>query len=154
MEKSVNFHYNSYATIQMWWNDTDVPDDIINLGNGLYFVSLESITVAPREDPILLNLTISASGYEDKQFETYLGMDPDTLEKEIQQDGDDFPFLIIAIISTVGVIGAIIITGGILRKRKLTKEIFYQKFNFFFLNFERDYITYSFCFFFLNKKKE
>ncbi|MFX1313945.1 MAG: nitrous oxide reductase family maturation protein NosD [Promethearchaeota archaeon] len=111
------------ATIQVWWNGTDVSSDVINLGNGLYFVSLESITVAPGEDPILLSMIISADGYEDKYFETYLAVDPDTLEKGVGQDGDEFPslILIIVLISAAGGIGATIITVGILRKRKPAK---------------------------------
>ena len=113
------------ATIQMWWNGTDVSDDVINLGNGLYFVSLEPITVAPGEDPILLMMVISASGYEDKHFETYLSVDPDTLEKGVDKDGEEFPLtiVIIAIVSTVGGIGATLITIGIFRKSKPTKEV-------------------------------
>ncbi len=114
------------AKIQMWWNGINVSNDVQNLGDGLYFVSLEPITVESGEDPILLSMNISVAGYEDKHFETYLAVDPETLKKEVGQGGAESPFLIliIAIISTVGVIGAIIITGGILRKRKLTKEIF------------------------------
>ncbi|NVM34301.1 MAG: right-handed parallel beta-helix repeat-containing protein [Candidatus Lokiarchaeota archaeon] len=113
------------TTIQMWWDGVDVSAEVKNLGNGYYFISLEPITVAPGEDPILLKMAISASGYEDKQFETYLAVDPETLEKGVEQDGDEFPFmiLIIAIVSTAGGIGAAIITIGILRKRKPTTEV-------------------------------
>ena len=67
------------ATFQIEWNSTDVSSNVINLGNGFFYASLEPITVAPGEDPILLNMTISANGYQDKYFETYLAVDPDTL---------------------------------------------------------------------------
>ena len=48
-----------------------------------------------------------------------------TVIKVLERDGDEFPFLIliIAIISTAGGIGATIITIGILRKRRPTKEV-------------------------------
>ena len=48
-----------------------------------------------------------------------------TVIKVLEKDGDEFPFLIliIAIVSTAGGIGAAIITIGILRKRKPTKEV-------------------------------
>ena len=65
-----------FATIQIWWNGTDVSSDIINLGSGFYFISLEPITINLGESSILLNLTISASGYSDKYFETYLAIHP------------------------------------------------------------------------------
>jgi len=69
-------------SFQIWWNGTIVPsENITELGNGLYDVSLEPITVAPDEDPILLNMTISDSGYEEKYFETYIGVDPEVVIK-------------------------------------------------------------------------
>ncbi|MFX1478044.1 MAG: nitrous oxide reductase family maturation protein NosD [Promethearchaeota archaeon] len=117
-------HEINFATIQMWWDETEVSDAVVNLGNGLYFISLEPKTVALGEDPILLKMTISASGYEDKQFETYLVVDPDTLEKEIRKGAEGIPFVIIliAIISTTAGIGVATATAVLLRKRKrLTK---------------------------------
>ena len=112
------------ATIQMWWNGNDVSDSVINLGNGLYFVSLEPITVVPGEDPILLKMIISASGYEDKQFETYLAVDPDTLEKGVGNGVEGVPLvtIIIAIISTVAGIAVATATIVLLRKRKRASE--------------------------------
>ncbi|MFX1323121.1 MAG: ABC transporter substrate-binding protein [Promethearchaeota archaeon] len=71
-----------FATIEMWWDGVEVSSKVQNLGSGIYFVSLDPITVAPGEDPILLNMTISADGYHDKYFETYLAVDPDVLDKE------------------------------------------------------------------------
>ncbi len=71
----------SSANIQMWWNETDVSTSVQNLGNGLYFVSLEPITVAPGEDPILLKIIVSADGYPNKYFETTIAVDPESLNK-------------------------------------------------------------------------
>jgi len=68
----------------MWWNGTGIPINEINpLGGGLYFVSLIPITVAPTEDPILLNMTISASGYQVKYFELYVAVDPELIDKSM-----------------------------------------------------------------------
>ena len=108
----------SLATIQMWWNDTDASSEVKNLGNGLYLVSLEPITVAPGEDPILLKMVISASGYEEKDFETYLAVDPDTLNKG--KPAEEFPLAlaIIVISSIAGGIGVAVMTILILRRRK------------------------------------
>jgi parallel beta-helix repeat protein len=109
------------ASIQMWWNGIDVTADVINLGNGLYFVSLEPITVASGEDPILLNMIISADGYEDKHFETYLAVDPDTLSKNGGTIPEEFPLAII-IISTLGGIGVAGVSLYLLHRRKRTKN--------------------------------
>ncbi len=114
-----------FATIQIWWNGNDVSDDVVNLGNGLYFVSLEPKTVAPGEDPILLKMIISASGYEDKLFETYLAVDPETLEKEVGKGAEGVPLvtIIIAIISTVSGISVAAAAVVLLRKRKRASEV-------------------------------
>ncbi|MFX1479263.1 MAG: hypothetical protein ACFFCI_14105 [Promethearchaeota archaeon] len=114
-----------FASIQMWWNSIDVSTDVINLGNGFYFISLEPITVASEEDPILLNMIISADGYEDKHFETYLAVDPDTLSKGGGTITKEFPLtmVIIIIISVVGGIAVIGVALVILRKRKGASEI-------------------------------
>lgn len=109
----------NFASIQMWWNETDVSTDIQNFGNGLYFISLEPITVAPGEDPILLNITITALGYEEKMFETYIAVDPDTLQKS---SGVPFDELSLPIILTVSVLSSGAIVGVIVlfwqRRRK------------------------------------
>jgi len=71
----------SNALVQIWWNGTEVnSNNIETLGNGFYLVTLSSITVYPWEAPILLRMAISASGYEDKNFETLLAVDPNTLK--------------------------------------------------------------------------
>jgi len=110
-----------FATIQLWWNGSDASPDIENRGNGLYFISLEPITVAPGDDPILLNLIISANGYQNKLFETYLAVDPDALEKEIGPgpEGDPLVITIIVISSVAGGIGIAGVIVIFLRRRKL-----------------------------------
>ena len=110
------------ATIQMWWNDVDVSDNVINLGNGFYFVSLDPITVAPGKDPILLNMTISALGYEDKLFETYLAVDPLALRKDDFTAVGGFP--IYAIIIGVGVVAlSIYVLWNWSKKKRISKAL-------------------------------
>lgn len=75
------------ATIQMWWDGTDFSFLVQNLGSGLYFFSLEPITVAPEEDPILLSMTISADGYEDLYYDTYIAVDPIVIQKYGEENG-------------------------------------------------------------------
>jgi len=98
------------AIFQLWWNGTDVSSAVQNHGNGYYFVSLEPITVALGEDPIILNMTISASGYEVLYYETFIAIDPDTLS-----GGNDPQIFGYNIITLVGV--ACVITLLILKKR-------------------------------------
>ena len=69
------------ATINAWWNDMDISTDTQNHGGGYYLISLDPIFVVPGENPILLNMTISADGYEDKYFETYLAATELTTKK-------------------------------------------------------------------------
>ncbi|MFX1315404.1 MAG: FG-GAP-like repeat-containing protein, partial [Promethearchaeota archaeon] len=115
-------HGIDFASIQIWWNETEVSGDVQNLGNGLYFISLEPITVSPGEDPILLKMTIIASGYEEKNFETYIAVDPDTLQKGEGRPSEEVPLVLIIIISAVStgaVIGLISIFWYRRRKREL-----------------------------------
>ena len=99
-----------FAIIQIWWDGIDVSTDIQNLGSGLYFISLDPITVAYGDDPILLNMTISAIRYEEKYFETYLAIDPVTLQKG---EGGFSEELILSLIITFSVISAGAIIGAI-----------------------------------------
>lgn len=71
-----------FTTILMWWNGMDVSADVQSHGNGFYFISVDPITVAPGDDPIMLNMTISATGYQEKYYETYLAVDPEVIDKE------------------------------------------------------------------------
>ncbi|MFX1476756.1 MAG: NosD domain-containing protein [Promethearchaeota archaeon] len=107
------------ATVKMWWNGNDISNEIINLGNGLYFISLEPITVAPGENPILLSMIISADGYIDKSFEMYIAVDPDTLNKDGVKHEEEFPLIItiIAITSILAGIGVVGVSIFLLRRR-------------------------------------
>ncbi|MFX1532154.1 MAG: FG-GAP repeat domain-containing protein [Promethearchaeota archaeon] len=69
------------ALIQIWWDGVDVSGDVQNYGNGIYFISLVPKPVLPGEEPILLNMTISADGYEDLYYETYFAVDPMVMRK-------------------------------------------------------------------------
>lgn len=62
------------ASIQAWWNGTDISSSFLNLGNGNYSVNLTPITIGPGDDPILLNLTISAPGFNDKYYEKFVSV--------------------------------------------------------------------------------
>jgi hypothetical protein len=110
----------NFATIHMWWDGNDISSDVQNLGTGYYFVSLDPITVTPGEDPILLNMTVFASGYGDKYFETYIAVDPASLQKGKAAEEISLPLIIT--ISTISV-GAIIGLAGIYWNRKRRKEI-------------------------------
>jgi hypothetical protein len=105
------------ATFQLRWDSIDYSSAVQNLGNGYYFVSLDPILVTPGEDPILLNMTISASGYESKYFEIHVAIDPDTLQKGAQERSEEFPLLLIVTISVVSV-GVITGVVGIFWFRK------------------------------------
>ncbi|MFX1479891.1 MAG: right-handed parallel beta-helix repeat-containing protein [Promethearchaeota archaeon] len=110
------------AIIQIWWNSTDVSNDVVNLGSGLYFVSLEPITIATGEDPILLNMTVSAGGYQNKSLETYIAVIFDILDEGNGGDGGNRGIggmspLIISVAVGIGLVG---ITLYLLRKRKST----------------------------------
>jgi hypothetical protein len=113
------------VTIHLWWNGTDVSANVQFLGDGLYFISLDPITVTPGEDPILLNMVISASGYEDKSFETYIAVDPETLEKEAGNGAEGIPLVvfIITITSVAGGVGAAAVSLVLLRKRKRSNKV-------------------------------
>jgi len=112
----------SFTSIQIWWNETDVSTDIQNFGNGLYFISLEPITVAPGEDPILLNITITALGYEEKNFETYIAVDPDTLQKSSEVPSEELPLLIIITVSVLSS-GAIVGVAVLFWQRRRKKAV-------------------------------
>jgi len=111
-----------FASIQMWWNGVDVSADIQNLGNGLYFISLDPITVAPGDDPILLNMTISAIGYEEKYFETYIAVDPEILQKGDGKVSEELPLPLIITISVVSA-GAVIGLASIFWYRRKKREV-------------------------------
>ena len=106
------------AAIQMWWNGIDVSASVVNIGDGLYQVSLSPITVVPGEDPILLNMTVSASGYNEKYFEADFAVDPDILIK-----GPPLAIIIVIVAAIVGGGVAIFITSiFLLKKRRKSGE--------------------------------
>ena len=100
-----------FAVIQMWWNGTEVSTSIQNLGGGLYSVSLEPITVEPGEDPILLNMSVFATGYPDKYFEIYIAVDPDVIDKTIPKKKEPIipGYSIILLIGLISVLSIFII---------------------------------------------
>jgi hypothetical protein len=109
----------NFAKFHMCWDVIDLSSDTQNLGNGYYFVSLDPITVAPGEDPVLLNMIVFASGYGGKYFETYIAVDPDTLQKG--KAAEEFPLTLIITISTISA-GAILGGAGIYWYKKRRKE--------------------------------
>jgi parallel beta-helix repeat protein len=128
-----------FAKIQMWWNGENVSDDIISLPGGLYFVSLTAIPVAPGENGILLNMTILATGYNDKYFEIYLAVDPELIDKTPETgpsppsegggggkakkaERPAIPLITLVAVGVGSAIGAGAITIFILRKRILPKR--------------------------------
>ena len=68
------------ANIQLWWDGIDVSPNIREVGNGIYNVSMTPITVSPIENPILLNMTVSAQYYYEKYYETYIAVE---VEEEV-----------------------------------------------------------------------
>ncbi|MFX1573904.1 MAG: nitrous oxide reductase family maturation protein NosD [Promethearchaeota archaeon] len=114
------------ATFQIWWNDSDVSENVVKLGNGLYSVSLKPITVAPGDNPILLKMMVSAFGYEDKLFETYLAVDPEILGKQTGKRAEGVPLItitIIAVIITAAGIGLTSVAIIILRKKNRVGKV-------------------------------
>ncbi len=114
-----------FADVQIWWDGIEVSSDVQNLGDGLYFISLDPITVVPGEDPIMLQICAYATGYDGKYFETAISVDPDTLQKDIPEDQkrDGIPIEIITISITLS--SAAVLGVGIyilMRRRKKLHE--------------------------------
>lgn len=101
--------------------DINAFQHIIELGNGLYNVSPTPRFVAPSEDPILLNMTISAAYHRDKYFETHFAVDPESLGKCKAAEEFSLTIIIIAISSIAGGIGAGVAIF-LLRKKKRASE--------------------------------
>jgi len=104
------YKFGDFADVQIWWDGIEVSSDVQNLGDGLYFISLDPITVVPGEDPIILQISAYATGYDGKYFETAISVDPETLQKETPEDRqiDGFPVEIIVIsisLSSAAVLG-------------------------------------------------
>ncbi|GAG84628.1 unnamed protein product, partial [marine sediment metagenome] len=114
-----------FTDIQLWWDGTEVSLDVQNLGNGLYFISLEPKTVIPGQDPIILQIIAYATGYDGKYFETAISVDPDTLQKDTPEERqeDRFPVEIITISTSLS--AAAVLGVGIyifMRRRKKLHE--------------------------------
>lgn len=115
-----------FADVQIWWDEIEVSSDVQNLGDGLYFISLDPITVVPGEDPIILQISAYATGYDGKYFETAISVDPDTLQKDILEDQqiDGIPIEIIII--SISLSSAAVLGVGIyilMRRRKKLQEL-------------------------------
>lgn len=109
------------SSIQMWWNGTNVSSSILSTMDGNYYVILNPIIIFLGEDPILLNMTISANGYQDKYYEIEISIDPDALEKNGGGAPGDFPLLLIITITALcsgAVVGLISLYWFKLRKRE------------------------------------
>jgi hypothetical protein len=70
------------ASFQIWWNSVDVSDSLNEIGDGFYQISLEPITVAPDEDPILLNISIHKVGYDPLYYESYIAVSSGIINNE------------------------------------------------------------------------
>ena len=91
-----------FAVVEICWDgDAVSSEDITNKGEGIYNVTLTPILVLSYDTQILLNMSISALGYEDKYFETLIAVDPDILKV------DNSPITPIAVI----IINALLISG-------------------------------------------
>ena len=104
-------------SLNAWWNGSEVSSlNIADLGNSLYKISLIPIFVNSGEDPVLLNITISAAHHMDKYFETYITVD--ILDKGIgvTRGIAGMDPLIISIAGGIGLVG---ITIYLLRKKNL-----------------------------------
>ncbi|MFX1497335.1 MAG: SBBP repeat-containing protein [Promethearchaeota archaeon] len=108
----------NFATIHIWWDGIDVSSGTLNLGGGSYLISVEPITVSPTENPILLNITISAFGYENNYFEAYFAIDPDVIDKTATDGPNGIPIYIIIITISSIIGGTILALGLILNMRK------------------------------------
>jgi parallel beta-helix repeat protein len=122
----------------IWWNGTDVKGIVIPLGGGYYRISLEPITVLSGEDAIPLNGMISATGFELKEFEFFIAVDPELIDKTPEPgpstpsgggggkakkaEEPAIPIITLVAAGVVSAIGAVAITVFILRKRILPKR--------------------------------
>lgn len=109
------------ALIKAWWNGVDVSNKFQNLGYGIYYISLDAITVQPGEDLILFNLTISALNYNELYYETFFAVDPETLVKENETPFNESPLSLIITVSTLTIgatIGIAAISWSIRKKRR------------------------------------
>ncbi|MFX1569698.1 MAG: nitrous oxide reductase family maturation protein NosD [Promethearchaeota archaeon] len=112
----------SITSLQIWWDGTNVSSDIQNIGSGLYLISLESIIIDLDEDPIHLNITISADGYATKYFETYIAVDPDTVSsKGYYPRVTPIEVILLILLLIIGIPGVVLgLLIVLLKKRRTT----------------------------------
>ena len=117
----------SEAEIEIWWNEVNVTDDLMDKGFGNYSISLEAITVQPGETPIKLNGTLNAIGFIPQDFEFYIAVDPELIDKTVspplspangdddnaqKEEGSELPIvtlLVISIGSAIGIVGVVLV---------------------------------------------
>ncbi len=100
------------ATIQVWWDGDDVSTSMEEMGNGLYNITLDAILVGPDDPPILLNFSISSSGYENLYYELEISVDP--IAVSVAKIAGDEPFNILSFFMTpAGIIIIVVIIGGV-----------------------------------------
>jgi len=91
------------ANITIWWNEYQVQgSDIKEMGNGDYNITLNPIFVSPGDDPILLKMTISATGYSEKYYEWDVAV-PKSEETSVPE-GISFEIYILTIMVLSGII--------------------------------------------------
>ncbi len=120
------------ATIQVMWNGVNKSSSVQGLDSGVYKIILNPILVNPGDDPILLNMTIKAVGYDYLYYELDLAVDPAAVDKTSPPPSDDnddpvpggasVVIIIVISISIAAVIAIVGIAFGILRKRKQVRE--------------------------------
>lgn len=104
------------AIINAWWDGNHISDQIEKLeDDGIYQISLTPITVPPGDPPILLRMLVSADGYQEKNIELYIAVDPEVINKE--PNGNLILILIITIASISIASLAIFLLIGIIRTR-------------------------------------
>ena len=121
----------------IWWKAMNVSADIIPLVGGNYSISLEKLIVSPGEDYIRLNGTILAVGFKEKNFEYFIAVDPEVIDKApgpaaLPSDGGDnddekaeepaIPVGSLVAIGIGSVIAAVAVVLVFLKKRGLSKR--------------------------------
>ncbi|KKN30409.1 hypothetical protein LCGC14_0834410, partial [marine sediment metagenome] len=93
-------------SIQMWWNGILVPsNDIEDIGNNLYNISLTPIFVEPGENPILLNMTLGAPHHKDKYYQTLIAVEQESEPVSISAiPGYSIFFIGLTAVGTIGLI--------------------------------------------------
>lgn len=106
------------ANIEFWWNEVEFTGNMTELGSGLYKINVTAIPVAPNEDPILLNMTITKSGYNSLYYEKNIAVDPESIKGLTPSFWDQYQtVLIVGIGIIIGVIGLYIVIHST-KKRK------------------------------------